>query len=150
MGGNNPPDIIRATIATTVIVADRIVDILKLQNFSGWETYGIELIGKDGEVIPGYQGLAVHGRCGPIENDRSVKFDKIMPGGIYPWWRGLYFDPASWDGSHVFMPSGRAGWIFVVDDVKQAFEKAKVRNVTFTSLDEVERSKVEMSVSLDP
>ena len=92
----------------------------------------------------------MHGRCGPIENDRSVKFEKVMPGGVFPWWRGLYFDPESWDGSHLFMPAGRTGWIFAVDEVKQAFDDAKVKNVSFRRLDEVERSKVEMSVSLNP
>ena len=40
------------------------------------------------------------------------------------------------------MPAGNLGWIFVVEAVKRAFEKAKVRNVVFTPLDEVERMKL--------
>jgi hypothetical protein len=32
--------------------------------------------------------------------------------------------------------------VFVVDEVKRAFEKAKVKNVLFTPLDEVERMKL--------
>ena len=34
------------------------------------------------------------------------------------------------------------GWIIVVEAVKRAFEKAKLKNVIFTPLDEVERMKL--------
>lgn len=72
-----------------------------------------------------------------------------MPGGVFPYWRGLYFDPDTWDGSDIFMPGGRTGWVFVLDHVRDALEKAHVKNVAFQRLDEVERSQVEMSVSLE-
>lgn len=107
---------------------------------SGWRTYPIDLFGKDGLRIPGHQGLAVHGRCGPIDDNRSVKFHEIYPGGVFPAWRGLYFDPASRDGSDLFMPAGEAGWILAVDAVKRAFEKAKATNLLFTALDQVEQA----------
>jgi hypothetical protein len=51
---------------------------------------------------------------------------------------GLLFDPASWDGSDLFMPAGKNSWKFVVQEVKEAFEKAKVRNIDFTPLDQME------------
>ncbi|MCC6215312.1 MAG: hypothetical protein IT376_10610 [Polyangiaceae bacterium] len=142
MGAKVPVDMIRATIVAPVIVSDLVVDVLKTREFTGWETYPIELFGHDGIPIHGYQGLAVRGRCGPIDDSRSMKFDKIMPGGVFPWWRGLYFDPATWDGSDLFMPAGNVGWILVVEAVKRAFEKAKVKNGLFTRLDEVERMKL--------
>ena len=139
MGGSLPLDIIRTTIAPPVIVSDRVIEILEAGKFSGWKTYPVELYRKDDISIRGYHGLAVCGRCGPIDDSRSVKFDKIMPGGVFAWWRGLYFDPATWDGSDLFMPAGNIGWIFVVDAVKRALKEAKVKNVRFTPLDDVER-----------
>ncbi len=66
--------------------------------------------------------------------------DRIRPAGIFPVWKGLLFDPALWDGSDLFMPAQRFGFIFVVEAVKKAFERAKIRNVAFTALDQFERS----------
>ena len=144
MGRKKPSDIINTTLAIPVLVSDRVVGILKAGQFSGWRTYPINLFAKDGARIPGYHGLAVHGRCGPIDNSRAVKLQAIYPGGVFPTWRGLFFDPATWDGSDLFMPAGEVGWILAVDAVKRAFEKAKVSNVLFTPLDEVGRADLEV------
>ena len=142
MGAEVPQDVIRATTAAPVVISDRVVSLLRDGAFTGWETYPINLVGKNGSPIAGYHGLAVRGRCGAIDNSQSTKFDKTMPGGAFTWWRGLYFDPESWDGSDLFMPAGNVGWIFVVAAVKRAFDKAKVKNVAFTPLTLVERMKL--------
>lgn len=139
MGRQRPFDIIHTGYVEPLLVSDRVIGILKANGFSGWRTYAIDLLGKDGRRIPGYHGLAVHGRCGPIDDSRSIEFKAIYPGGIFPAWRGLYFDPATWDGSDLFMPSDNWGVIIVVEAVKRAFEKAKVTNVTFTPLDAADR-----------
>lgn len=142
IGAAAPQDVIRATIAAPIVISARVLKVLRDGSFSGWRTYPINLIGKKGDLVGGYHGLAVHGRCGTINNSQSTKFHKIMPGGAFTWWRGLYFDPATWDGSDLFMPAGDVGWIFVVAAVKRAFEQAEVKNVTFTPLAHVERMKL--------
>ncbi|HEY8207038.1 MAG TPA: hypothetical protein VIG99_06145, partial [Myxococcaceae bacterium] len=129
MGRSKPSDFIYTTLATPIIISDRVVGILKDGGFSGWRTYPIELLGKGGNRIPGYHGLAVHGRCGPIDESRAVKLDQIMPGGVFPAWYGLFFDSETWDGSDLFMTSSAKAWVFVVDAVKRALEKAKVTNM---------------------
>ena len=71
----------------------------------------------------------------------SVQVPKEYPGGIFPVWKGLYFDSASWDGSDIFMPEGRNRWTLVVSEVKRAFDVAHVKNALFTPLPEVEQSE---------
>ena len=139
MGGKSPSDVVCTTSVAPVIVSDRIIDLCKRLEFTGWTTYPVELAGKDGVPIPGYQGVAVSGRCGAIDNERSVMFDKAYPGGVFPCWRGLYFDPATWDGSDVFIPGRKGAAIFVTNRVRRAMIRAKVRNVRFTALDQCER-----------
>jgi hypothetical protein len=39
----------------------------------------------------------------------SVQVSRIFPGGIFPVWKGLLFEPESWDGSDFFMPAQRFG-----------------------------------------
>src|SRR5262245_41585263 len=68
MERSRPSDLIFTTWADPVIISDRVIGILKASDLSGWQTYPLDLFGKDGARISGYQGLAVHGRCGPIDN----------------------------------------------------------------------------------
>jgi hypothetical protein len=145
MGAAKPGDVIWSTLAMPLLISERAVGILRDGRFKGWDVVPVELSDKTGAPLPTHYYLGIHGRCGPIDDRRSVKFDKIMPGGAFQWWRGLFFDPATWDGSDLFMPQGNVGWIFVVEAVKRAFEKGKVKNIRFTALDEVERMKIGMA-----
>jgi hypothetical protein len=139
MGRSEPVEVIWTTFAVPIIVSDSVVQILRSNSFTGWSLYDVQVQGKQGQSIPGYSGLSFPGRCGPIDFSMSVKLPRIRrPGVMRPVHIGMLFDPASWDGSDTFMPAGKDGWIFVVEEVKQAFEKAKVRNITFKRLDQVE------------
>jgi hypothetical protein len=142
MGRSKPAEIIWTGMAAPLLVSNRVISILRDEGFTGWSFYRVALTGRSGEPVEGYSGLVVEGRCGAVDDHQSTKIDRIMPGGAFHWWRGLYFDPATWDGSDLFMATGGAGWIFVVADVKRSLEKAKVRNVVLTPLDAVERMKV--------
>jgi hypothetical protein len=137
MGGSAPADVIRTTMAIPYIVHDRVVDILG--QFTGWSTYPVEVYGKLEARVGGYRGLSINGRCGPIDKTKSQPIMKKFPARMSKAWRGLFFDPSTWDGTDLFMPHGNNGWIFVVDEVRRAFERAKVENVTFTALDQIEQ-----------
>lgn len=138
MGRSKPVEVIRTTYGTPVIISDDVVQLLRSHGFTGWSLYEVSVQGKQGQAILGYSGLAFTGRCGNIDYTRSVEVPRIYPAGVFPVRKGLLFDPASWDGSDLFMPAEFVGWKFVVEEVKTAFERAKVRNVEFTPLDQVE------------
>ncbi|MBN1205821.1 MAG: hypothetical protein JXB05_12965 [Myxococcaceae bacterium] len=140
MGRTQPVEVIRTTLVAPLIVADSVVQLLRSHGFTGWSLYEVSVRDKQGQVIPGYSGLAVTGRCGNIDWSQSIEVPRIRPTGTFPVWKGLFFDPASWDGSDFFMPSERSGYVLVVEEVKKAFERAKIRNVDFTPLDQFERS----------
>jgi hypothetical protein len=95
---------------------------------------------RDGEVLEGYHGLSIGGRCGPLDLQRSVEFAKPYPAGVFPAYRGLFFPPESWDGSDLFMPGDEMLFVFAVDRVQKAFHKAKITNVAFERADLIERA----------
>ena len=141
MGRAKPVDpVMWTTFVAPVIVADAVVQLLRSHGFTGWSLYEISVRDKQGELVPGYSGLSVTGRCGNIDWAKGVEVPRIRPAGIFPVWKGLLFDPESWDGSDFFMPAERVGYVFVVEEVKKAFQRAKIRNVDFTPLDQFERS----------
>lgn len=61
-----------------------------------------------------------------------------MPGGLSERRVGWYFDESSWDGSDFFTFSAGGFAILVHERVKRCFEEAKVTNVLFERLDQVE------------
>jgi hypothetical protein len=140
MGHTQPVDVIWTTYAGPIIVADSVVQLLRSYGFTGWSLYEVSVRGKQSEPIPSYSGLAVTGRCGSLEHSMSAQVPRIYPGGVFPVWKGLLFDPTTWDGSDFFMPSQKVAHLFVVEEVKKAFEQAKIRNVEFTPLNQFERS----------
>jgi hypothetical protein len=141
MGSSKPGDVVWTTSATPVLVSQSVVNMLHHERFTGWDALAVELREKSGSTLP-YYFLSIQGRCGPIDNTRSIKVDRIMPGGSFPRWHGIYFDSGTWDGSDVFTSASDVAWIFVVEAVKLAFEKAKIKNVVFTPLDQVERRTI--------
>lgn len=146
-GAQIPKDVIWTELASPMIISQRLVDTLRDAGMVGWGTYPLSLQGKDGSEIPGYHGLYIHGRCGGIDNSRSVQVSKQLPGGVFPAWRGLYFDPSSWDGSDLFMPEGKLGWVFATDRLRRLLQRERYSNLVFTQLSSVERSKVAVESS---
>ncbi len=140
MGRAIPGDWLWTGHVALSLLSDRLASILHERNISGWSTYKVNLIGKKGETIPGYSGLVVRGRCGPIDDARSLRIPKQFPAKASTVLKGFFFDPTTWDGSDFFMPEGKSGWIYVTETVKQVFESENVGNTVFIPLDEVERS----------
>jgi hypothetical protein len=138
MGGATPGDVIWTTMGIVAIVSDSVVQLLRSHGFTGWSLYDVSVRDKQDQLIPGYSGLAITGRCGKIDYTRTVVVPRVYPAGIFPIGKGLLFDPESWDGSDLFMPADRFGYKFMVEGVKKAFERAKIRNVSFTPLDQFE------------
>ena len=138
MGGANPSDVVWTGAAYPMLVHSRVLDVLLDHRFSGWSTYAVEVYGKHGEHFPDYHGFSFTGRCGAVHYRADSLFQKLFPAMAVPYYRGLYFDPATWDGSDLFAPvpiDGRGketAHTFALGVVVRALRKAKVRNVQFT------------------
>jgi len=141
MGGETPSDFIWTTSAHAIIVHRRVADLLREHGFTGWHTYPVHVSGKKGDTYSEYLGLAIAGRCGPVDLSRSIVVLSEYPAGWFPHFLGHYFDETSWDGCDLFMeavdPSGRrTANIFATEPVRQVFRRAKIKNIIFERLTE--------------
>ena len=136
MGGAKPRDVVWTTWATPMLISERVVQILRDHQFTGWDVFPIQLLDKAGEPLPTYYFLQVHGRSGPRDPSKSEPFEEEMPGRWVPRLRGLYFDPDTWDGSDIFLPE-KTAFIVVTEPVKRALARAKVKNVLLKRLDTI-------------
>lgn len=139
--GRTAHDLIATTYATLTLASERLLGVLREHGYSGWATFPVEIISGEGEQLHGYEGLAVTGRCGPIDDQLSEEI--ILPppvpsGQACPGLRGLCFSPDSWDGSDVFTSEDRAS-IFVTEPVMRTLQEAKLTNIAFQRLAAIER-----------
>jgi hypothetical protein len=90
-----------------------------LKRFSGWKTFAIEPV-RAAERMNGFDGLAITGRFGPIN---EIWEDPAISGRF-----GMYVDPETWDGSDVFTARNRTG-IYVTEAVADALAERDLTNV---------------------
>ncbi len=99
----------------------------------------IKLFDKNQNLVNGYTGLSITGRCGAIDYTKSKIIEKktVPNGPSSRYYIGLYFDESSWDGSDIFI-SEETVMVICTSKVKDLFKALKIKHVRFTSCDEFE------------
>jgi hypothetical protein len=136
--GRQATDILWSLIPI-ICVSQRIIDIFTENGFTGWGTYPAEVYDRDEKLLPGYYGLSVISYAGEQDFSRSRRIFKppIIPSGKpLEVVKGMYFNEALWDDADIFRL--KAAFIIVTRRVRDALKKAKIINVNFTPLTEVE------------
>jgi hypothetical protein len=117
--GREPMDLIRTGHGDMLfLLADRVIELLRKGAVTGWTTYAVEVYGKRGVQIPGYQGFAVTGRCGGAVDTKTQEDGKPV----------YYLDPNTWDGSDIFL-MGDERDCYVTARARDLLKTAEVRNI---------------------
>ena len=136
--GGQVTDFLWSDLASLVVISRKVVELLRDRAFTGWATYPVEVYDRKGEPLVDYFGLAITGRAGKQDRTRSRILTKPAPapgGQPYQVYRGFYFDESQWDSSDIFLADG---FKVVTLPVQKAFKRARVSNVHFTPLADVE------------
>ncbi len=141
MGAAIPGDVIWTTSAHPLILSARVIDLFAQHGITGWSTYPVRVTTKEGDDAGRFFGLAVTGRCGVIDLSKSRIELQQKPGGYYPYFRGQYFDPESWDGSDLCVQvrdeKGKSSTQrFVTERVVRLLKRHRIRNVRMERLSE--------------
>ena len=135
-GGEVLYDLIITGFGGLYILSDNVYETLIKNGVTGWSTYPIEIFDKSGFSVDGYQGLSVTGKCGKLDESKSIIISKISKGQAINLRKGLYFDKASWDGSDIFSPEGSMH-TFVTERVVNLL--SKFSNMVFDNIKDIER-----------
>lgn len=135
-GRPDPEDVAVGRSTTFYYLGPKVQELFITNKLTGWSTYPIALYNKAGEICPGYAGLSITGRCGPIDQQGGEVVPGQKPGKKYVLRIGLYFDASTWDGSDFFCPEGENTCKFVTERVKSLFEQNAIEGFTFTPLTE--------------
>lgn len=139
--GTKQFDLVGTTLAIPLIVSDHLIEVLRKNDFTGWSTYPIEIVCDDDIRIEGFCGLAISGRCGPIDDSLSqeVLIEPPVPeGNVCRGLRGICFEPNTWDGSDFFMAPNYHGK-FVTHEVKNALTREAIQNALLEQASSIER-----------
>lgn len=112
-----------------LLISLRAAQVLKAAEVTGWETFPAIIV-EDAIHSDRYTGFAVTGRCGPILDGLSRPVDREGPRGTDTVMLGLLFDPASRDGSDIWMPAN-ASIMYANERVRELFAKHDFNDVEF-------------------
>jgi len=136
-GGSALADVLFSEIIGLIPISLRLAAVFEAEQFEGWSSYPVSIVSSSA-VSEDYVGLAVTGRCSPI--DYSVGewvSDPDYPSRVL---KGQGFDLDSWDGSDFFIPEGTTR-IFVTERVCSCLKRERVKNVRCVRLSEVKTSE---------
>ena len=126
-------DLIQGSDPAYHLLSSATVATISSLELSGTKLYPVEIDpeGISGSVS-GYQGMAVIGRCGPIQQHRARDGSRVTAiGKTVPAKLGVYFERSTWDGSDFFMPSDSYGFVIATLRARDAIEKANLTNFRF-------------------
>ena len=134
--GGRCMDLMWSTSPPLIVISLHLREILTANNFTGWNTYQVEIHNKAGEIVPDYFGLSITGTAGIHDLHRVQVIDKppIVPGGTpYQNLKNFYFENDDWDGKD-FCVVKNSLFCVVTQKVVQAFKVARIKNVRFIQL----------------
>lgn len=134
--GNILFDLVTCEYAALILVSPLLLSVL--EPFTGWTTYPISTQSVGIEALDSYSGLAITGRCGTTDRAQGQRRWSCRPAlygcpetaRLY-----LYFDPATWDGSDLFV-SGDTGLTFATERVCRAIHEAGITNIQMSRVTE--------------
>ena len=122
--GTIEKDFIQASLMSIKLVTNRFVIALRDGAITGWMTYPVSIQGV--RVKQEYSGLAITGRCGPIQRHNSI--GSADSTGPYKFSIGLKWDPDTWDGSDLFVPTGTTFLVATARTI-DVMRKRKIKGV---------------------
>lgn len=140
VSGKSFVDLVGTTLPPLVLISNRLRDVLTSQAITGWTAVPVGIDVETSNGGNGYSLLVVSGRSGPVDDSLSERTILSAPpdGESSAGWRGLYFDPDSWDGADMFVPIN-SRFICLTRRAKDVYHSIDASNCRFERLDSIER-----------
>lgn len=147
--GKKLDDLIRTGTAILYLLSEKMKLVLEGSHLTGWEKFPVKILDKKDIEIPGYYGLSITGRCGPIDYNKSniIKKQLVPNGPMGRYYKGLYVGLDEWDGSDFFIPEKNFG-IIITSKAAEVLKKNKLTNIRLVNLKEIEIDEFTVQVAM--
>lgn len=142
-GGQEPGSLFWNQVNDPFCIHNDLLDILRKNEISGWSAIPVTIESKNGIKNSSFSALKIHGRANAIDYLESDVVFVQTPRGRSASFKGLYFEPESWDGSDLFMSRSdnygkSTAFVYASKKLVEIFKKAKVKNIKFTNFNDFE------------
>jgi hypothetical protein len=147
--GNKLQDILDTGWASLYLISDKMITVLEENALTGWKTFAVKVLDKQGQEISGYHGLSITGRCGKIDYSKSEITEKrLVPNGpLAKYYKSLHISLDEWDGTDFFLP-GKTLWTIMTRTAAEALKKNKLTNIKLENIAEIETDYSTVQVAL--
>ncbi len=147
--GKKLQDILDTGWPSLYLISDKMKAVLEENALTGWETFAVKVLDKQGQAIQGYHGLTITGRCGKIDYNKSEIIEKrLVPNGpLVKYYKGLHIGLNEWDGTDFFLPEKYFG-IITTQVAAKVLKKNKLTNIRMENLAEIETDYSTVQVAL--
>jgi hypothetical protein len=137
--GKKLEDILDTGWAGLFLISGKLKSVLEDNILTGWKTFSVRVLDKQGHEIKDYHGLSITGRCGPIDYNKSEIIEKrLVPNGpLGKYYKGLPVGLDKWDGTDFFLPEKNFGAI-ITNKAAEVLKKSKLTNIRLENLAEIE------------
>jgi len=142
-------DVLDTGWASLYLISDSLRTKLLESKLVGWKTFPIQIVDKKGVEIKGYSGFSIVGRSGPIDYNKSKIIEKRLTSNapLSKFYKGLYFDLETWDGSDFFLTEKNYGPI-VTKRAAEILTRNKFTNIELRNLSEIEMDDYTVKANL--
>jgi len=141
-GSGEPGNLFWNMVNDPFCINQSVADAFSQDNIQGWTATPASVLTKSGDKsAENYFAVSVTGRSDAVDYLQTDIVFRQLPGGNYPYFKGIYFDPESWDGSDIFMERpdqhGHSNaFIYVTKKLVDICKKRKVKNIAFTNFND--------------
>ena len=127
-----PHDLFHGGWPDLYLASNAMLAAVREAELTGWSTWPARVLDTGGSSVGDHTGLAITGRCGPIDPALS----RPTPGNEFTM-TGKHFAPGTWDGSDLFFPDDGGG-LFCTARARDALLAAGIGGLEFVPLSEAE------------
>lgn len=137
--GKRLEDVLDTSTAVLYLISDKMRNVLEHNNLTGWKTFPVTILDKDGREVVGYHGFSIIGRCGPVDYKKCEIIEKrfVPTGPLGKYYKGLYIGLDEWDGTDFFLPDKFRG-IIITSKTASILKINKLTNINLKNLYTIE------------
>jgi hypothetical protein len=137
IGGKKIFDILPTGYPCLYLISDNLKNLLESNLITGWKSYPIVLLDKNGQEIHGYHGLSIIGTCDPEDYSQSeiIEMRYVQNGPIVKKYKGYKVTPCG--NFDFFIPPQTIGF-YISEKLALLLKKKKITNIRLEDIDEEE------------
>lgn len=124
------------------LIDKKVIELFQTNHITGYELKNINFVGSHEFRDDGIQEMVITGRAGHLQKLMGEEFKACGTCGNIiediDGFVGVSFDIDKWDGADIFLIDNFEGMPIVTQKVKDLLEKNKIKNVSFTNINEEE------------